>query len=246
MKIQGVIFDLGSTLFRFGGDWSEIGRRSLEALADELERRGLRLRREHFLRDLDRALHAYYQRRDEDYVEHSTASVLREVLSSHGVTHPGDSLIRSALKAMYAVSEQAWEPMPGMHEVLQALRDSGRRLGMISNAGDSHNVQRLIDKAGIRPYFDPILISAQEGIRKPHPKLFAKVLAAWQLPPERVVMVGDLLEADILGAQRAGIHQIWLKEEAAPIPESPAIIPEAEAESLRQVPDIIRQLEAKG
>ncbi len=245
MKIKGIIFDLGSTLIRFTGDWSEIGRRSLAALADELERRGLRLRREPFLRDLDRALHAYYQRRDEDYIEHTTASILCKVLASHGVDRPGDEFIRPALEAMYAVSEQAWEPMPGLHEVLQALRDSGRRLGMISNAGDSHNVQRLIDKVGIRPYFDPILISAQEGIRKPHPELFARVLAAWQLPPERVVMVGDLLEADILGAQQAGIHQIWLKE-AATIPESSSIIPETEAESLRQVPDIIRQLEAKG
>ena len=118
-------------------------------------------------------------------------------------------------------------------------------LGLISNAGDVENVQRLIDKVDIRGYFDPIIISSGIGIRKPDPRPFEMVLGQWQVNPESVVMIGDRLEADILGAQGTGIHQIWLK------PESGAstvlqIIPEKIAEKLVDVPGLIREFETKG
>ncbi|MBL8057596.1 MAG: HAD family hydrolase, partial [Anaerolineales bacterium] len=116
----------------------------------------------------------------------------------------------------------------------------------ISNAGDAANVQRLIDQAGLRPYFDPIVISAAVGLRKPNPQIFARVLAAWGRPAAECVMVGDTLGADILGAQLAGLRHVWLTAHA----DHPAnrahrgnIVPEAEAASL---PDLLPLLRAWG
>ncbi|MCK4742156.1 MAG: HAD-IA family hydrolase, partial [Anaerolineales bacterium] len=97
----------------------------------------------------------------------------------------------------------------------------------------------------IRGYFDPIIISAAIGIRKPDPRPFELVLDQWQVNPESVVMIGDRLEADILGAQGAGIHQIWLKPEAETSTVT-QIIPEKIAEKLVDVPDMIREFETKG
>jgi putative hydrolase of the HAD superfamily len=135
--------------------------------------------------------------------------------------------------------------MEGVYEVLDELRVKGMCLGIISNAGDEGNVQRLIDNAQLRPYFRPIYISAALGIRKPNPKLFEMVLETWDLPADQVVMVGDNLGADILGAQNVGVHQIWLTTQAdtpSNREHASVIVPEATAESITEVPALLLQL----
>jgi putative hydrolase of the HAD superfamily len=149
---------------------------------------------------------------------------------------------------MYAISEAFWEPKPALHETLATLAREGYRLGLLSNAGDEANVQRLIDKVAIRSYFDPILISAAIGLRKPDPETFRIILRAWRLPESTVIMVGDLLEADILGANRTGIHSIWLRGanrssgENEPIDPKPGAI----ASTLAEIPAIIQSWDQKG
>lgn len=248
--IRGVIFDLGSTLIRFDSEWREVMVHSHAVMTDFLIERGLDLNREGFANAFEREIIDNYQTRMHDWVERTTASLLRDVLASFGQNSVDDEIVDEALKRMYAVSEARWHPMPGAYDVLAELQDEGKRLGMISNASDEGNVQRLIDQADLRDYFDPILISAAEGMRKPDESLFAKVLGMWKFQPGEVVMVGDLLGADILGAQRAGMHQIWLTTEA----DSPSnevfrerVEPEVTAERLTDIPDIIRALDgAKG
>jgi putative hydrolase of the HAD superfamily len=152
-------------------------------------------------------------------------------------------MIAQALQAYYAHSETQWRVMPGAHATLEQLRQAGLRLGLISNAGDDANVQRLIDQAGLRAYFDPILVSAAVGLRKPNPQIFALVLSAWGLPPAECVMVGDTLGADILGAQLAGLRHVWLTAHA----DHPAnqahrgqIVPEMEVASLPELLPVLR------
>jgi FMN phosphatase YigB (HAD superfamily) len=57
-----------------------------------------------------------------------------------------------------------------------------------------------------------------------------------------VVMVGDLIEADILGAQRAGIHHIWLRLDRDLETSNPfeQVRPDAIAEDLAAVPGLIQ------
>ena len=45
---------------------------------------------------------------------------------------------------------------------------------------------------------------------KPFPEIFARCLDRLDLPAERVLMVGDNLETDVLGASRAGIDSVLL------------------------------------
>lgn len=247
--IRGVIFDLGSTLLSFDGVWLDVMHQAQAMLASQLQRSGLDLDPAAFSGRFREVMDVYYHEREAEFIEITTARVLREVLADLGHPAVSDEIVRDGLRQMYVVSEAQWHPMPGVYEVLDGLRKSGRRLGMISNAGDEGNVQRLIDAAFLRPYFDPILISATVGLRKPNPALFEIVLRDWRLSPEETVMVGDTLGADILGAQNAGIHQIWLTAEA----DTPAnrahagtIIPEASASSLAEVPAVIERMGAIG
>ncbi|TET98438.1 MAG: HAD family hydrolase [Anaerolineales bacterium] len=243
--IRGAIFDLGSTLIRFDGDWPILLQDSLDLMIDQLQEDGLNFDRSGFRSAFERALEAYDLQRQSSQLERSTTSLLQETLNTFGHEGISPDILGRGLKRFYSVSEIHWRPMPALHTVLGELHEEGRKLGLVSNAGDVENVQRLIDKVEIRGYFDPIIISAAIGIRKPDPRPFELVLDQWQVNPESVVMIGDRLEADILGAQGAGIHQIWLKPEAE-TPTVTQIIPEKIAEKLVDVPGLIREFETKG
>jgi len=243
--IRGVIFDLGSTLIRFEGDWPILLQDSLDLLIDQLQEDGLDFDRSEFRSAFERALEANDLQRQSSQRERSTSSLLHETLNIFGYDEISPNIIGRGLKRFYGVSETHWQPMPALHEVLDELRKEGRMLGIISNAGDVGNVQRLIDKVNIRNYFDPIIISAAIGVRKPDPGLFEIVLDQWQVNPGSVVMIGDRLEADILGAQAAGLHQIWIKPEAE-ASDATRITPEKIAETLVDIPGLIREFETKG
>jgi FMN phosphatase YigB (HAD superfamily) len=75
-------------------------------------------------------------------------------------------------------------------------------------------VQALVDKAGIRHFFDLVLSSAAVGYRKPNPKIFSLVMEQMQIQPAEAAMIGDTLGADILGAQNSGILDIWISRRA--------------------------------
>jgi HAD superfamily hydrolase (TIGR01549 family) len=246
--IQGVIFDLGSTLVRFTGNWPRVFAHSLDVLVEGLECEGLSFDHGRFKRTFKMSLEEYHQRRDRDLIERTTGVVLTETLTAVIGKAPPEPAVKRALEKMYRVSQKYWQTLPATHQVLENLKSRGLRLGLISNASDEADVQRLIDKAGIRKHLDPILISAGFGLRKPHPDIFKAVLREWQLPAESVVMVGDLLEADIAGAENVGMRHIWMTEEIdhQQIQQPYLVDPDAIAEQLIDVPVILDQLNLKG
>jgi HAD superfamily hydrolase (TIGR01549 family) len=214
-NFEVILFDLGSTLIYFDGDWAEVLPELDQALLASLEEEGLALRQTDFLIRFEAQMQAYYSQRDTEFIEYTTAFVVRSVLADMGFTGVSEETIRRSVEAMYAVSQKRWQPEPDALPTLSALRQRGYRLGLISNAGDDQDVQTLVEKAKIRPYFEVILTSAARGIRKPNPRIFHDALAALgQIPSQKAAMVGDTLGADILGAQNAGIYSVWITRRA--------------------------------
>jgi putative hydrolase of the HAD superfamily len=247
--IAGVIFDLGSTLIHFEGDWTSVFEESLHALTAQLAVDGLTIDLEAFRGAFRLEVESSQRMRQQDHLERTSESVLRQTLEGMGIRAADDSLIARALAAMFAVSEARWEPMPGLHPMLDELRARGYRLGLISNASDVANVLRLLRLAGLEGVFDPQLISAAEGVRKPDPSLFQRVLSAWKLPPEAVIMVGDTLGEDILGAQGVGLRSIWFTRDADTAANRAlqgSLRPEATAADLLALPNLIRSLDGAG
>ena len=209
--IEGIIFDFGSTLIRFDGEWEHVWPQSLSALEAALHQTGIDWGTQDLIGEFARRMQEYQRNRLGDHVEHTTRAVLGEALASVGIDRVDPEVLAFALEQMYAPTEQHWLRVPGLEMTLNILQRRSLRLGLLSNAADEANVQRLIDKVGVREFFDPILISAAIGSRKPAPGPFLQILEHWRLEPEQVVMVGDRLDQDILGAQQVGLHQIWLR-----------------------------------
>jgi HAD superfamily hydrolase (TIGR01662 family) len=210
MQIRYILFDLGGTLMHSRKDWDSIHEQGDAALVRSLKSHEIDLNASVFRS----RLHEYYEQRDKDHYETTYHLVLRELLKEQGHAEVAESVLRSALDALYKVTQENWELESDSAAALELLKSEGYRLGIFSNAGDDKDVQDLIDSFGIRPYFDFVLTSAACFYRKPHPRAFEIALAQWNATPDESVMIGDSLEADIFGGKQAGMTTIWLTRRA--------------------------------
>lgn len=64
-----------------------------------------------------------------------------------------------------------------------------------------------------------VVTSARVGGRKPHPRIYEAALRLTSAQPDEVVMVGDSLTTDVHGAERAGIHGVYLDRRGRGVPE---------------------------
>ena len=242
MKFDIVLFDLGNTLLYFDGDWSQVLPECDRVLLKALQAAGLPLADQPFLQMLDERFNSYYYERNTEFIEYTTLFIVQNVLAELGIPEAPAPALRQAVEAMYAVSQVHWIREEETLPTLDRLRQMGCCMGLISNAGDDADVQTLVDNAHIRPYFDVILTSAGQGIRKPNPRIFLNALKTWGASPARAVMVGDTLGADILGARNAGIYSVWITRRSSKPGNQDhldTIQPDAVIENLSELPGLL-------
>jgi putative hydrolase of the HAD superfamily len=239
---DALFFDLGNTLIYFDGEWSEVLLRASKKLWQSLQKAGLELNQNTFYQEFFKRLQDYYVERETDCTELTTSYLLQKILAEKGHPDVPESIIRPALAAMYSVSQEHWHVEKDTKSVLRELKRQGYKLGIISNAADDDDIQKLVDKAEIRPFFDLIISSAAMGIRKPDPKIFEWALSNLSVDPSQAAMIGDTLEADVLGARNANLFSIFLTRRA----DTPAnrtvahsIKPDASIHTLSELPSLL-------
>ncbi len=127
-------------------------------------------------------------------------------------------------------------PFPFLTEMLDELKQQGYLLGIITN-GRGQFQARAIDGLGIRDYFDAILISEIEQVRKPQVEIFQRAIDRLGVLASESIFVGDHPEADIAGAKSAMMKTIWKRNSLwAAATEADAIIDE-----LNEIPAILGQ-----
>lgn len=126
----------------------------------------------------------------------------------------GNTLMRVFPHAKGPMAEwPTLEVMPGVKTALPALRKAGLHLALISNADDSDvlQVRKALQRVGINELIERIYLARELGCRKPDAAFFNAVLCDLRCDPSQAALVGDTLEEDIFGAQRAGIRAIWFR-----------------------------------
>lgn len=241
MKICGVIFDLGFTLMDIRGAWPEITATCADNLTAFLSQQKIDFAPETFVSAFLRHRNAALIRSNEALRQVTAEDTMRLAFAEMGEPNPSQMFLEAALDAFFAYEDSCWFAYPEAIPVLKTLAEKGLRLGMFSNTSDNRQIQRLVARFGFDQWLAPAVNSAQTGIRKPDPQAFDPILSAWEIPPEAVVMVGDSLDADILGAQKAGMHQIWLNTgQRARIDgtfdNATAVVPEHEIHHLQELP----------
>ncbi len=243
-KIDSVLFDLGDTLVYFDGDYGEASAQSDREMQAWMEDAGYRLP-EGFAELFNGRVRAFLAKSDTDFIEITAEYFLRSLLAEAGYATVPDADVRAALDIKFAATQPFWKLEEDTLPVLERLKVAGYRLGLVSNSADKKNVEIILKRLGLEGYFDVVLISAEAGVRKPNPKIFHMALDAMHTSPDRTVMVGDTLGADILGAKSAGIKAIYLTRRAKR-PDNRAhedtIQPDAVIGKLSDVMEILQKL----
>ncbi len=92
-------------------------------------------------------------------------------------------------------------------EILEYLKDN-YKLHIITNGFEE--VQHLkLRNSGIQNYFMTVTSSEEAGVKKPNPVIFKTALQKAAAIPHQSIMIGDSFEADILGAEKVGMHTLF-------------------------------------
>jgi len=239
-----ILLDFGSTLIYSKDPWPPIYEQADRALVQVFRQAGVPLEIKAFSSEFETFLDSYYAVRGTGMIEKTTFSALQELLQQKGFQEIPASVVRTALDAMYSITQQNWYLETDAIPTLKTLQAHGYRLGMVSNTSDDKNVQQLVDRWELRPFFETIVTSASCGFRKPDQRIFRLALDHFGVPPEQVAMVGDSPEADILGANQLGLYSIWITRRASLLEEGELTIqPQAVIPTLDLLPGLLADVE---
>lgn len=108
---------------------------------------------------------------------------------------------------------RAYAEVPG---ALERWRAAGLRLVVASNWDIS--LHDVLERTALRGLLDGVATSAEVGASKPAPQVFEEALALAGVGPDDALHVGDSLDADVAGAQAAGIDAVWLNRSGEAVP----------------------------
>ena len=106
-------------------------------------------------------------------------------------------------------------PLPNALETLRAIA-AEREVILLTN-GITVIQKRRLACSGIRDWVHGVVISQEVGCSKPEPEIFRIALGG--LKPEDALMIGDGVQSDVLGANRAGVDMCWFNPKGKALPE---------------------------
>ncbi|MFC3911917.1 pyrimidine 5'-nucleotidase [Pseudaeromonas sharmana] len=191
---QYILFDLDDTLFDFPAD---------RALALALEHYSVTLTPE-LLADYQQLNQALWQQYNQGNIDAQTlkSERFRELAPMAG-TDPL-TLNSRFLQAILQCSQ----PLSGVEQTLQQLH--GRvGLGIITNGFADVQHARL-KQSGLARFFDFVVVSEEEGVTKPDPRIFHNALSRMPaVSANDVLMVGDNPGTDVAGGAASGMETCW-------------------------------------
>jgi len=229
MKVKGVIFDFGFTLFNFENP-------SVEKYFDCFKRgmsKSIKvLKQEKIIEDKDQILEDFttiFNRKRATFFklamktkdEFPTTLLFKtalDMLKEKGYEIQEEKIKEKFLEKLaelyHSCEEEEWKPDDKTRFTLETLsKISNLKIGLISNHPNHKTIKNMLKNHKMKEFFDVIVTSAKFGKRKPISDIFFHTLKRMGLTKndaEHCIMVGDEA-ADIVGANRVGM-QIILKE----------------------------------
>jgi len=208
MAIKGILFDLYGTLIDIETDESleEIYR----SIAHFLTYHGIYLHRWEVRDRYYEIMKQQKEKRGEEYPEIDVEAIWNSFLRQEGIGAP---LARRQLATILAqiyrgISRKLLQLYPDVKRVLNELRPT-YRMALVSDAQPCYALPEM-KAVGLEGYFDPIIISADYGFRKPDARLIKKALDTMKLVPAEVICVGNDMYRDIYGGSQLGIKTIFI------------------------------------
>jgi FMN phosphatase YigB (HAD superfamily) len=134
------------------------------------------------------------------------ATRVRRLARQEGISLAAQRLV-AALDRL--VAENPPRVAPGARTALRILRSHGVRIGIVSNVTleSGAGARRLLERLRLTALVDVVVLSTDDGIAKPDPRLFLRCLRRLKVDPSRAWYLGDL-PTDVRGAVAAGVRPI--------------------------------------
>ena len=91
-------------------------------------------------------------------------------------------------------------------DTIQQLKDSGLKIGLISNADVCDRL--YWEQSPVYPYFDDSIFSCDVGLLKPDPDIFLLSLSHLGVNPSDALFVGDGGSRELAGARSVGMRTV--------------------------------------
>ena len=210
MKFKLVLFDLGGTLINYDNQsWEELGRLGCiegaslikETLNIDIDPAALNIK-------LHTAVDQMMTSPDYSNFELDLIKLTRETLESFGI-RLSDGLPRKFIDAYYKPIRKQVSLLPYAREILMKIKNAGIKIGLVSNTifpAEYHKTE--MRQYGLYDYFDFVLFSSEEKIRKPGKEIYHRALNLGNAKAEDTVFIGDRLVEDVGGPQSVGIRGV--------------------------------------
>jgi len=109
---------------------------------------------------------------------------------------------------------------PYTHEILTYLNNKGYHLHLITNGFEKVQYHKL-EQSKIGHYFKEVVTSEGSNSLKPHKEIFEHALNRAGANVNESIMIGDNIEADIIGGMNAGLDTIFVNHINAKIEVRP-------------------------
>jgi putative hydrolase of the HAD superfamily len=211
--LEAVLFDWGDTLMEFAYTPELVAAGHRAGLA-AIGRDDLPELTEHFREEYEPLFWAPGIIEEIEYPQ-----LVNRLLGDFGI-----ELGEGDLDRFLEAEHEAWEPARRLaahtHPLLEALREHGLKLGLVSNAFDpGWLLHRDLERMGLEERLDFSVFSSEVGMRKPHPAIFERALEALGAAPENALFVGDRLFEDVRGAAELGmttVQALWYRADEHP------------------------------
>lgn len=189
LRPEGIIFDMDGCLYPFDRGSGKIFGES--QFGQSIKAAELRFVQERL--GVDASTAAVISRDLKDRYEHHLSLALE---FEHGIPREQFFAATWDLAPADFIDQQ-----PDLPRVLGSL---SVRTGLLT-AAPKVWADRVLDHLGVRSFFEPRILCGDQDVRKPDVRAFAQTAALLELPPERIISIGDQDHTDILPAQQLGM-----------------------------------------
>ncbi|MBA4013302.1 MAG: phosphoglycolate phosphatase [Phenylobacterium sp.] len=130
--------------------------------------------------------------------------------------------------------EQQAKFFPGALETIQAFRDLGVKLALVTN-GAAEPQRAKVEHFNLAPLFDHVQIEGEAGFGKPEEQAYVHAMQVLGVKPHETWMVGDNLEWEVAAPQRLGIYAIWHDHLGEGLPAGSPIRPDRIVRSIAEL-----------
>lgn len=163
-----------------------------------------------FLEAYSHAHEKYRVMRYEKLREVTNAVWVSEALCALGYNvNAEDTRVKTALNVFFQDYIESLKLRPFAKPLLRRISETCK-LGLVSNFTYAPVIYASLRKLGINTFFNAILVSDENGWRKPHARIFEDTLRKLQVTAEEAVYVGDSPMEDIKGALEAGMKTVFV------------------------------------